>query len=309
MKNPEEFQVNAARIEAWTQKPDTRCLHLDTLRDGLEYKKLNTGLLHPSITEQCIADIYAMIYESNAKILEAKENDEEKRIRMRLDNILASSVPAEAATSKGGDAAQDPMAMYKRKPTMITHREIIRRAEALMIKPAPIATPKPVSRSLPFVGESSRSPAIAVVIPQADVALQHAPREVISVPDSPLSVHDSADDESELTDMEGSVAEDDGAQEVEEDEKGVRGRQFPNLFGIQSRGSAREESSDVEMYAERPERRRSIADSQGDREKERNDEQAAQECLILTEEEKGREDESEQKSSSLLRSVRNVIGL
>ena len=305
MKNPEEFQVNAARIEAWTQKPDTRCLHLDTLRDALEYKKLNTGLLHPLVTEQCIADIYAMIYESNAKMLEVKENDEEKRIRMRLDNILASAVPAEAAASKGGDIAQDPMAMYKRKPTMITHREIIRRAEALMIKPAPIATPKPASRTLPFMGESSRSPAIAVVIPQADVTLQDAPREVISVPDSPLSVHDSADDESELSDMEGSAAEEDVAQDVEEEKRG-RGSQFPNLFGIQSRGTAREGSSDVEMYAERPERR-IIADSQDDREKVVNEDEAAKESPILTEEEK-RPDEVSEQPVSLMRSARNFMG-
>ena len=255
IKNPEDFQASAARIETWILDPATTCPHLDTLREAIEFKKLNNQLLKVSIIEECIGDIYAVIFESNAESLKNKETDEEKRVRMRVDNILTSNtpdavIPENAAVElRGGDVASvsDPMAMYRRKATSITHREIIRRAEALMIKPPPIATPKPAAKTLPSMTEPGKSPVVAVVIPAQD-----ATREVISVPDSPGSVHDSADDESELSDVEDEGEDDANGPEVEEGKIGAPAPLFPNLFGIKDRDIESGATSDIEMYAERP---------------------------------------------------------
>ena len=127
-KKPEDFQANASRIEAWIMDPTTTCPHLDTLRDAIEFKKLNNNLLKSSFIEECIGDIYAVIYESNAEILKTRDTDEEKRIRMRVDNILTSTASNEGITDSAateirgpdGNLVQDSMAMYRRKPTSIT---------------------------------------------------------------------------------------------------------------------------------------------------------------------------------------------
>ena len=254
-QKPEDFQPNAARIEAWILNPATMCPHLDTLRDAIEFKKLNNNLLKVSLIEECIGDIYAVIYESNAENLKKEETDEEKRVRMRVDNIFTSNVPDIASSenavmdARRGDQASvsDPMAIYRRKPTNITHREVIRRAEALTVKPPPIATPKPAAKTLPSMTDPGTSPVIAVVIPTQDNA-----REVISVPDTPGSVHDSADDESELSDAEDEGEDDANGQEAEEERKSATAPLFPNLFGIQNREVESGTTSDVEIYVERP---------------------------------------------------------
>ncbi|KAL9130309.1 MAG: hypothetical protein Q9217_001484 [Psora testacea] len=232
-KSPEDFAANAGRLESWIQSPATTCVHLDTLRDAIEFKKLNNGLLKTSIIEELIGDIYALIYESHAENLKAKETAEENRVRMRVDNILAGPVPhisnLELSSAVRADQqAVDPMAIYKRRPTTITHREIIRKAEALMVKPPPIATPKPAVRTLTSMGEPGKSPSIAVVIPS-----QSSPKDVISVPGSPGSVHDSADDESELSDVEDERAEEE-SKEDESRKAQAKAPLFPNLFSAKN---------------------------------------------------------------------------
>ena len=220
-------------METWIQNPATNCPHLDTLRDAIEFKKLNNGLLKPSIVEELIGDIYARIYESNADDLRAKETAEENRVRMRLDNILAGPMPESVAydalsIAMPDQQAADPMAIYKRKPTTITHREVIRKAEGLMVKPPPIATPKPATRALASTSEPGKSPGIAIVIPV------HIPsKEVTSVPDTPGSVHDSADDESELSDVEDDGFDEDNKVEASEDPR-AKASLFPNLFGVKA---------------------------------------------------------------------------
>lgn len=129
----------------------------------------------------------------------------------------------------------DPMAQYKRKPASVTRRELIRRAEALMTKPAPIATPKQTHRTLAPPTEPGRSPGIAVVVPQPPQ------RELASVPGS---VHDSADDESELSEVEEMEAE---PREEPTRRPDAKAPLFPNLFGVKGHAfdGAVEGSSEV----------------------------------------------------------------
>lgn len=255
-KVPEEFQSNAARIEAWVQNTANTCPYINELREAIEFKRVNTGLLKASIIEECIGDIYALIYESMAETLKRQELEEEKRVRMRLNNILddtaGSASPLESFSTSVGMGAdvvpnEDPMAQYRRKLTTITHREIIRRAESLMIKPPPIATPRPAARTLPS-NEVGRSPVVAVVVPT-----QGAAREVISVPDSPRSLHDSADDESELTDVGDDGDDEENDQEDDEATKGTPSTSmFPNLSKMQANRFGADGTSDVEVYGDMP---------------------------------------------------------
>ncbi|KAH7380116.1 hypothetical protein BKA66DRAFT_494490 [Pyrenochaeta sp. MPI-SDFR-AT-0127] len=60
--NHDEFNVLALRLEAWCQNPATQHPILDTLRDAIEFKRLNNGLIKPLLIDDLIGDTYAMLY-------------------------------------------------------------------------------------------------------------------------------------------------------------------------------------------------------------------------------------------------------
>lgn len=228
--DPEEFALDASRLEAWVHNPNVACEHLDDLRDAIEYKKLNGNLLKASEIEDLIADIYAKIYYKNVPDLKARETAEENRVRMRVDNILAaepSGTDAPVTTDENGPKV-DPMAQYKRKAASVTRREIIRKSEALMTKPPPIATPKPASRVIAPALESGKASNVTVVIREGPA------REETSVPGSvDGSLHDSADDESELSEVE-DVVDGEPAEEEIKEKADKRAPLIPNFFGVHS---------------------------------------------------------------------------
>lgn len=60
--NQEDFNVLAARLEAWCQDPSTQHPVLDVLRDSIELKRLNNGLMKPGLIDDLTGDSYAMLY-------------------------------------------------------------------------------------------------------------------------------------------------------------------------------------------------------------------------------------------------------
>lgn len=250
----DEFQSNAARIEGWISNPSTVCGELESLRDAIEFKKINNKMIKDSIVEETIADIYTAIYAKYAEQLKNRETAEENRVRMRVDNILVNPAPngndiLQSDISFESNTANQDQTTSKRRFNIITHREVIRRAEALMTKPPPIATPKPASKTLPSLPvEQGKSPGIAVIIPPAGTIKD----DLDSPAGSAKSLHDSADDESELSDIEEHGAEyetpqEEGEEEEEEEEELVedvgddnqytkaKAPLFPNLFGVNVR--------------------------------------------------------------------------
>lgn len=264
--SPEEFSVGAARLEAWVLTPGTVCHHVDILRDAMEYKKLNNNLMDKTFIEDLIADIYAWIYSRNVDELKAKETAEENRVRMSVDSILTNPTPAAFITNSfsadipGGEQHSRVV----RRQFSVTRRMIIVRAEALIVKPPTIATPRPAPRALAPAPVSGQSPAIAVVITRGGTAIG----EAVSVPGSvPGSVHDSADDESELSDAEDFIEDPDlpptngkkmpakpffpnllGAR-ADEDAESTMGEEGGNGTGNED-GEAAEEDVEPELEAE-----------------------------------------------------------
>ena len=242
----EEFHPNAQRLETWAQNASSELPHIDALRDAIDFKRLNNNLLKTSSVEDLIADIYAHIYNTNVPGLKAKDIAEENRVRMSVDNILTISSPATRSNdgtppaannevSNPSNPGQESHGPGRRKSTIVSRREIIRRAESLVVR-APPAAPKPAPRALAPAPESSKTPGIAVIISKIatpnNVGLRPssrglddggAPSELLSVAGS---IHDDADDESELSEVEGSMeepndenmnAEDEGEEDGEEE--------------------------------------------------------------------------------------------
>lgn len=226
--NPETFQLNASRLEAAIHSTMTNSPIIEILREAIEFKKLNNNYFKSGIFEELIGDIYAHLYDTFVPEIIAKETAEENRVRMRLDNILAA--PTNAAETPPPDQAGELGAERRTKANRVTPREIIRKAEAIAARPAPTVPAKALKSLAPAPASeqdkaATNSPVIAVVIHE-DTAREPGS----SVPGS---VHDSADDESELSEVDDEVAEDKPANAVES-----RPPLFPNLVKVGTNESA-----------------------------------------------------------------------
>ncbi len=226
--NPETFQLNASRLEASIHLRMTNPPILEILREAIELKKLNNNYFKSGSFEELIGDIYAHLYDTFVPEIIAKETAEENRVRMRLDNILAA--PTNTAETPPPDQAGEQGAERRTKANRVTPREIIRKAEAIAARPAPTVPIKAFKALAPApASEQDRpapnSPAIAVLIHE----------DTVRDPGSsvPGSVHDSADDESELSEIDDEIAEDKAANAV-----GSRTPLFPDLEKVGTNESA-----------------------------------------------------------------------
>ena len=192
--------------------------------------------------EDLVGDTYAHLYELVVPELVVKSNTEENRVRMRVDQLLMN-----ASTVAPEEPPIEPSTKSSR-PKSVGRREIQRKAEALVARPAPL--PAAVS-SKPIPAVSNTKTLAAVAIPEREPEqvksgallavreMEDAGKDLSSVPGS---LHDSADDESELSEIE------DGAEEALDealDDEGVKVL-FPNLSGRDNRGEGREVDEDEE---------------------------------------------------------------
>lgn len=219
------FVQNADRLEAWAHLPLTESPMIGILREAIELKKTNANLMKPAAIEDLIADIYAHLHQTIVPELIARSNEEESRGRMRVDHLMnvenpAMSTPSPDPTGKAEDAAPT-----RQRIRGVGRREIQKRAEALINKPAAAqATAKAPKTPPPVNGPTTPRSTIQVVIKQKDPSKDNS--------SAPGSIHDSADDESELSDVEDAF------------ETAQTRPIFPNLGD--SKGGAEEEGEEVE---------------------------------------------------------------
>ena len=239
------FVLNTARMEAWAPLVDSPLIVL--LREISELRKLNNSLMKVILIDDLICDTFACLYEQVVPDLIVKSNDEENRDRMRVDHLMNSDVPSiDAPSPAPSNQGTSEQAAPRSRPKIVSRREILRKAEVLVnIKPVPPPTNRPPTT------------AISVLVPSKDLSspLPNPTELAISdafgagdvnkeIPSSvPGSVHDSADDESELSDIEevaeievnaeeGSHADkDDAVEEVPEETPPAVPPMFPGLIG------------------------------------------------------------------------------
>ena len=193
--------MRSDRLESWTHAQSEPDSLIDILRDALELKKLNSNLMKPLILDDLIADIYALYFERHAPQLHQQANEEENKERMRVDHVLMSTDGASEGPSVPNDLpgpTGEPTDAPVPKPRFkgVGRREVQRRAEALVNKPAPPPPPKPAP------SDSAQTPArqlaTGVFIPRSNLQDD----EQAAGSSAPASVLDDADDESELSDVE-----------------------------------------------------------------------------------------------------------
>lgn len=183
--------------------------------------------------EDLIGDTYAHLYETIVPDLVAKSNTEENRVRMRVDHLLMDTTyenPFPDDKPSNLIAAAPP-----KQPRLksISRREIQRKAEALVLAKA---IPLPPS-STPLSASANPKVLTTVEIPRRECDPSRQSLKIIAIPaikgnedvgrdisSAAGSVHDSADDESELSEVD------------EKPNSGGLRVMFPGLVGARDKG-------------------------------------------------------------------------
>ncbi|KAL5000277.1 histone transcription regulator 3 [Aspergillus recurvatus] len=203
----EEFSTNTARLEELPQlAPESPSL-LELLRDAIELKKLNNNLMKVALLEDLIADVYSRVYEVNLPILVEQANEENKE-KMKVDHILMTADGAATAdTSTPPTSAPASEAPAPRGRTKgIARRDIQRRAEAIVsrkVAPRAPVTKAPTTTETESAANTTTSagpkPVVEITIRQPPAAVADSAGQQSDIPNS---LHDSADDESELSEID-----------------------------------------------------------------------------------------------------------
>ncbi|KAF2814539.1 uncharacterized protein BDZ99DRAFT_471954 [Mytilinidion resinicola] len=260
--NHDDFTARSTRLDQWCHANPTHPI-VEVLREVIELKKLNNGLMKALLIDDLIGDAYALLYAQVGPNLEPPQppvpQHQAPANMMNLSSLMnmqtdGSSDSKPTFHTHGMPPQQEQQAPRPRAKG-VGRRELQKKAEAAVLRPPAPAVPMPI-RSPPTSARTSLADLVTMgLVPGSGsgqssdnttpnltvpVLPSNAPPENrLQVPLSaaaslkgeglgaggsapvsvPGSVHDSADDESELSEL----AEEEG--EEDEKAKGV----FPNL--------------------------------------------------------------------------------
>lgn len=169
---------------------------VDLLREAVDIKKFNGTMMKAGIFEDLIGDTYAVLYEKNKEKFAEQATEEENRERMKVDHVLMGGNETE------GTGTQTPTAPGP-KPRVkgVTRKELQKKAEAIALKDS---VARQAAKAARVTDEPSRLLTLADNTTEEQApAKDKAKGEASAVQSSlPGSVHDSADDESELSEID-----------------------------------------------------------------------------------------------------------
>ncbi|KAH8912662.1 hypothetical protein BR93DRAFT_933624 [Coniochaeta sp. PMI_546] len=281
--SPEEFDIVAERINEWVTKPESQ-EHpaLGALKDSIELKKLNGGLMKSALIDDLITDCYSHLYtEINstlpgpdpAKVIEERHKVREAELQANdLKSALTNGLllpPAEQnkdPTPVGsGRASAEPPEKHEgvtrsRRAAVVRKPDILRKAEQAVSR-ALEGPPKAAGAiGKTRLGSLSGGKNIAPNRDDAESGASHAGSDDVEMKDGdtgvqsgkckdadagnessspPGSIHDSADDESDLSDVPPDY-EDDAPPSL----------LFPNLRRSMETGATSTRESEDESSAE-----------------------------------------------------------
>ena len=224
--NHDDFSARSARLEAWCHAPTTQSTTLEVLRDVTELKKLNNGLMKPTLIDDLICDTYAKLYEDAGPLIDSLPTSGEHggngpNGTSNIDRAAeATRPPVQLHFQPGYQPGQPSTETHIPRPRAkgVGRRELQRKAEAAVNRPvaATVASiaPRPangggqtnqvlIPTSRPSIDGGGTSTAAGAGAPAANGATLGVQQQPVEN-SAPASVHDSADDESgsELSELE-----------------------------------------------------------------------------------------------------------
>ncbi|QMW31238.1 hypothetical protein G4B84_006619 [Aspergillus flavus NRRL3357] len=201
----DEFVANTARLEGLLQLAPESITLLELLRDAVELKKLNNNLMKVSLLEDLIADIYSRLYEVNMPNVIEQANEENKE-KMKVDHLLMASDGAADTPTPPTSAPASEAPAPRGRTKGIARRDIQKRAETIVQRK--LAPRAPIAKA-PAAAESEPSHGVGAVTSAPEQTKDTATSAAVAdelasgqQSDIPNSLHDSADDESELSEID-----------------------------------------------------------------------------------------------------------
>ncbi|OJJ39414.1 hypothetical protein ASPWEDRAFT_103849 [Aspergillus wentii DTO 134E9] len=238
----EEFVANTARLENLPELAPQSSTLLELLREAVELKKLNNNLMKVALLEDLIADLYSRLYEINAPQLMEVANEENKE-KMKVDHLLmANDGAADTAITPPTSAPPSEAPAPRGRTKGIARRDIQKRAETIVTRKLTVRA-LTTKTTAPADGEPSQ-PSTTAVTSAPHPAKENLLRGGVEDPtsgqqsDIPNSLHDSADDESELSEID-----DEKLSKLAAERKALM---FPNLNGSPGSGMSAAASADGE---------------------------------------------------------------
>ncbi|KAF2473329.1 transcriptional corepressor of histone-like protein genes [Lindgomyces ingoldianus] len=208
--NNDDFQAQAARVEAWCQDPTSQHPTLEVLRDIIELKRLNNGLMKALLIDDLIGDTYALLYATIGPTLVPEPVQPQQVLQLQQSAAMPLGQPPSGTPTVSsmihvqvdgaGDAHSNPNmplnifqpdqhrppqpeTAARSRAKAVGRREIQRKAEAAVAKPVvPISIPAAIPIRSPSLGGppqliiptriSSEKPAAESTPTQANEQLQ-----------------------------------------------------------------------------------------------------------------------------------------
>ncbi|KAK5156427.1 hypothetical protein LTR04_005654 [Oleoguttula sp. CCFEE 6159] len=222
------FAARKGALEVWSHDATNKSPVIETLRDAIDLKRLNVTLMKPLLIDDLIGDTYAKLWRDvgptlwsgvDSPLREAVPASVEPRSNMMsLTNMMNSDGATDIAPQPLPIKMEVP-APTKPRAKGIGRREIRQCAEGTVGRP-PAPAP-PATKPLPRPSD----PHVQVVIE----ARNHEGNGLMTAESSiPGSIHDDADDESELSDVDEDVVNEVEEEQVVKDEPPKR-PMFPGL--------------------------------------------------------------------------------
>ncbi|KAL4878682.1 hypothetical protein BJY04DRAFT_229711 [Aspergillus karnatakaensis] len=199
----EEFVANTARLEELTQLSPESPFLLELLRDAIELKKLNNTLMKVALLEDLIADVYSRLYEVNMPRVMEQLNEENKE-KMKVDHLLMTTDGAGDISTPPNSAPASEAPAPRGRTKGIARRDIQKRAETIVSRRVPPRQPAKVTAqaeadsSAVTTVQTGPRPVVQIITRQPTIGKAGSAHQS----DNPNSLHDSADDESELSELD-----------------------------------------------------------------------------------------------------------
>jgi len=231
--SPEEFEIVAERITEWVGQSGTENRALSAMREAVELKKLNATLMKAAPIDDLITDCYGALYvgvghdlpgEEPAKILEERQRRQKEAAERAADGSARSGpvgLPAlggegadasRAGSEAPGEKAEKPVLAVGdhpvrrgRAPGVVRRQDVMRKAEQAILRLTEPPAKSAASASRSSSGKNGHVPNSGSGEGDEEEDAKEAEdgeggaSDAVSSPRG--SVHDSADDESDLSDV------------------------------------------------------------------------------------------------------------